>query len=92
MDLPIRMAVKINFFNLTETSKKLLNFKSFDFGTKMGERNRKDEMEQEVDSKAECYFISFLFSLLFLFMLFYIYTEFSTLFLFCSPNGKLKKD
>jgi len=42
MDLPIRMAVKINFFNLTETSKKLLNFKSFDFGTKMGDRNRKD--------------------------------------------------
>lgn len=45
MDLPIRMAVKINFFNLTETSKKLLNFKSFDFGTKMGERNRKDILD-----------------------------------------------
>jgi len=45
MDLPIRMAVKINFFNLTETSKKLLNFKSFDFGTKMGERNRKDVLD-----------------------------------------------
>lgn len=45
MDLPIRMAVKIIFFNLTETSKKLLNFKSFDFGTKMGERNRKDVLD-----------------------------------------------
>lgn len=45
MDLPIRMAVKIIFFNLTETSKKLLNFKSFDFGTKMGERNRKDILD-----------------------------------------------
>lgn len=39
------MAVKIIFFNLTETSKKLLNFKSFDFGTKMGERNRKDVLD-----------------------------------------------
>lgn len=45
MDLPIRMAVKIIFFNLTETSKKLLNFKSFGFGTKMGERNRKDILD-----------------------------------------------
>lgn len=45
MDLPIRMVVKIIFLNLTETSKKLLNFKSFDFRTKMGERNRKDVLD-----------------------------------------------
>ena len=53
----------------------------------------KDEMEQEVDSKAECYLISFLFSLFVSGLCyFYLYTELSTLFLFHSPNGKLKKD
>lgn len=47
MDPPIRMAVKMIFFkkNLTEKKyKQLLNFKSSDFRTKRGERNRENAL------------------------------------------------